>query len=215
MQRNAGRTRSPAPIESAKYHGLPPGPARRRQIRLRPACGLLSPPGPTFQVFNTAIQVILEFAIQIAFHAVAPKAEEIEKPSHRLFPLMENQPDRGSQAVPTLFLDHQLLLARSRQRIELCFATGFRFTPLRFQPAFLFKPVQRRVEGSLVDLHSLARHLLKPLREAVAMSRFQRQNLKNQHVKRALRNGKAGGRHVASTFDIYIHYAADLCRRSR
>src|SRR5262249_25378589 len=48
---------------------------------------------------------------------------------------------------------------------------------------------------ALIDLHSLSRNLRQPLRDGVAMRRLQRQNLKNQHVERPLRDWKSRWRH--------------------
>jgi hypothetical protein len=62
--------------------------------------------------------------------------------------------------------------------------------------------VQRWVQRSLIDLDGFARHLLDPLRDRIAVRRPQRERLQNQHIERALRDRKARGRHVASTFDI-------------
>jgi hypothetical protein len=44
-------------------------------------------------------------------------------------------------------------------------------------------------------LHDGSRNLLQSLRDTVAVRRFEGENLENQHVERALRDGKSGGRH--------------------
>jgi hypothetical protein len=118
------------------------------------------------------------------------------------FPFVEDEPDRVRETIPRRLLDLELLLARPRERVELGLASRFRLPPLGFEPAFLLEPVQRRVQRSLIDLDGLARDLLEPLRYPVAMRRIERQDLKDQHVERALRDRESGGRHVASTFDM-------------
>src|SRR5262245_54594322 len=55
--------------------------------------------------------------------------------------------------------------------------------------------MKSRIQRALIDSHGLSRNLPQPLRDAVAMRRLQRQNLKNQHVERALRDWKSRWRH--------------------
>jgi hypothetical protein len=57
------------------------------------------------------------------------------------------------------------------------------------------------IKRPLVDLNSLTRDLLKPLRNPLAMRRFERHDLQNQHVERALRDWESRRHHLASTFD--------------
>jgi hypothetical protein len=68
--------------------------------------------------------------------------------------------------------------------------------------------VKRRVERSLIDLDRFASDLLDPLRDRIAVRRFERERLQNQPVERALRDRKARGRHVASTFDMSAYARA-------
>src|SRR5262245_40911497 len=112
-----------------------------------------------------------------------------------LFSLVKDQPNRVGQPIPAFFLLGKLLSAGSRQRIKLGLAARLRLTPLRFQPTFLFEAVKGRIQRALIDLHGLSRNLPQPLRDGVAMRRLQRQNLKNQHVERALRDWKSRWRH--------------------
>ena len=99
-----------------------------------------------YEVVGAAFQVITQFAIQVLFHPAPPGPEQNEEPSHGLTPLVENQPDCRREALPALLLDRKLLLARASRRVELGFTARFRLAPLRLQPAFLLKPVQRRVQ---------------------------------------------------------------------
>src|SRR5215510_11555931 len=112
-----------------------------------------------------------------------------------LFSLVKDQPNRVGQPIPAFFLLGKLLSAGSRQRIKLGLATRFQLTPLRFQPTFLLQAMKSRIQRALIDSHGLSRNLPQPLRDAVAMRRLQRQNLKNQHVERALRDWKSRWRH--------------------
>ncbi len=82
------------------------------------------------QLVDPAIHVILQLAIKVAFQPVAPAAEQIEESGHRLRALVEDQPDRRRQPVPTGLLAFELLMPRPRERIELRLAARLRLTPL-------------------------------------------------------------------------------------
>ena len=57
------------------------------------------------QVVDAAVHVIPQFAIEVPFQPVASPTEEIEKPRHGLCALVEDQPDRRRQLVPTRLFD--------------------------------------------------------------------------------------------------------------
>src|SRR6185295_7592754 len=84
----------------------------------------------------------------------------------------------------------------ARQRVKLRLPPGLRGLPLRLQPLLLLQPVQRGIERTLVHLNHGLRNLLQPLRDAVAVRRFQRENLQDQHVERTLRDRKTGWGHT-------------------
>ena len=117
-------------------------------------------PSPSLIRSSTAIDVIPQFAIEIPFQPVAPAAAEIEQLRPRLCALVEDQANRRRQLIPARLFTRQLPVARPRERIELGIAACFRAPPLRFQPALLFEPVQRRIQGALIDAHRFARDLL-------------------------------------------------------
>ena len=51
--------------------------------------------------------------------------------------------------------------------------------------------MESRIERALVDPHRVARNLFEALCDAVAVRGLERQDLENQHVESALRNGEA------------------------
>src|SRR6185312_15401198 len=60
------------------------------------------------------------------------------------------------------------------------------FHPLRANPALLFQPVQRRIEGSLLHLQHLAGNLLDAFGNRPAVHRLQRDGAQDEEVERAL-----------------------------
>ena len=145
------------------------------------------------EVGDAAIEVILQFAIEAALQAAAP--EPVEQLLHDAAALVEDQTDGARQPLPTVLFHGELFAAGAGQRVELRLAAGFRLFPFGLQPPLLFQPVERRIERSLVDLDHRAGDLLQPLRDAVAVRGLEREDLQNQHVERALGDGKTGRRH--------------------
>ena len=181
----------PSPDPRIPHLFLDLGHAAELDARLSPGFGFAQ--AVLHHVVDAAVQVVPQLAVEIPLQPVASPTEEIEDPRHGLFPLVEDQPDRRRQPVPARLLDRQLRATRPGERIELGLAARFRLAPLRFQPAFLFEAVQRRIQRALVDLHDLAGDLLEPSRDGVAMRGLERQDLQDQHVERALRNRKSRG----------------------
>ena len=58
--------------------------------------------------------------------------------------------------------------------------------PIRFQPAAVFQAIQRRVEGALANLKRVLGDLLQPLNDSVTVDGFERGDLQDEHVERAL-----------------------------
>ena len=52
------------------------------------------------------------------------------------------------------------------------------------------------IKRALIDLNDRSRNLLQSLCDAVTVRRFERKNLENEHIERALRDGKSGRWHV-------------------
>jgi hypothetical protein len=64
--------------------------------------------------------------------------------------------------------------------------------------------VQRRIERALLHSDDVARELLQPLRDAVAMQRPQRNDFQDEHVERALRQvGLRQGHQYLALLHVY------------
>ena len=72
------------------------------------------------------------------------------------------------------------------QPVELRAPVVVRVAPRRLDPALLLEPVERRVEGPLIDLEDILRHLLQALGDAPSMHVARRQRAENEEVERAL-----------------------------
>ncbi len=91
-----------------------------------------------------------------------------------------------------MLLDAKLAAPGGCKGIELGLAAGLRRFPFGAQPDSLLQAVKGGIERALVDLDHGARDLFQPLRDPVPMGGFERQDLEQQQVKRALREGKRG-----------------------
>ena len=95
-------------------------------------------------------------------------------------------------------------LARSRssaarpllvRRVVLRVAAGLRQAPFGGEQAAVVQPVQGRIERSLADLDDIARDLLQPLGDRVAVLRTAGDDGEDEQVERALRKIGLGWRH--------------------
>src|SRR4029077_20566869 len=77
------------------------------------------------------------------------------------------------QSLPASGVFRKLLAASFGERIKLGFAVVPRRAPLRGNPGALLQPDQRRVNGSLIQQHSVAADLLDAPGDAVAVQRPQ------------------------------------------
>ena len=77
------------------------------------------------------------------------------------------------------------LPARVR-RVHLGAARVLGLSPLGVEPARALEPLQRREQGTGVDLEHAARDLLDPAGDAEPVHRLEAEGLENQHVERAL-----------------------------
>src|SRR3954470_562621 len=59
--------------------------------------------------------------------------------------------------------------------------------PLRRHPAFQFQPLQRRVQGTELDVERLTRIAANRLRDSVAMQRRDEQRSENEHLEGSLK----------------------------
>src|SRR4029078_6404310 len=80
----------------------------------------------------------------------------------------------------------KLLSAASSQFVELRLATELGHPPLGFDPAFALHAIERGIEGAFFDLDGVARRLLEPARDGVAMSRSPAQRFEHECVEGAV-----------------------------
>src|SRR5204863_4932369 len=79
------------------------------------------------------------------------------------------------------------------QPVELRPALVLGLAPFRGDEALMLQPVQRRVQGALLDLEVVARDLLDAQQDAVAVLGTERNRFEDEQVERALE--ELGGRH--------------------
>jgi hypothetical protein len=85
---------------------------------------------------------------------------------------LENLSDGDRQPAPRLGLNVELFLARVRQFVILRATIVVGRAPLRFNLAAPFKPVQRRIQRTLLYAKHIARHLLYTLGDSPSVLRF-------------------------------------------
>ena len=117
----------PPPYPRVPHGFLHLGHAAELEARLSSGLGFAQ--SVLDHVFDAAVHVIPQFAIEIPFQPVAPPTEKIEEPGHGLCSLVEDQADSRRQPVPTGLFERQLLVACPRERIELGLAARFRLAP--------------------------------------------------------------------------------------
>src|SRR5580704_4024588 len=71
--------------------------------------------------------------------------------------------------------------------IELGFPASLRRLPVRGEKLLVLKPMKSGIERSLLDLQSLPRHLLNPLRDGVAMNGAKRNHPHDEEIEGSLR----------------------------
>src|SRR6185437_1060672 len=105
--------------------------------------------------------------------------------------------DHGGHAMPVLRFAGELLCARAREGIKARAAIIFRNAPFRANPAALFEADERGIEGALIELEHIVRHLLEAAGDAEAVERAKgAERLKNEEIERPLENvGFGAGDH--------------------
>ncbi len=83
-----------------------------------------------------------------------------------------HDPSNGrAEPFPLQLLGQQLLSSEPRKPIRLGSTVGIRVFPFRDQPALSLKTVQRRVQGTVIDLQSFVRHPFDYFGNLVAVCR--------------------------------------------
>src|SRR6185295_9743631 len=80
----------------------------------------------------------------------------------------------------------QLLPPGRSELIELGAAVVFRISPLGGNQPLRLQAVQRRIQGTLIDLEHVSRHLLDSLRDVPPVSRAGLEGFQHQQVERPL-----------------------------
>ena len=86
-------------------------------------------------------------------------------------------------------------LPRARQPVELHLPVAFRYPPLRIEPAASFHAVQRRVEGTLLELQLVVRRRLEPAGDAEAMEAAPAERRQDQQLHRPSQHLRVAVRH--------------------
>src|ERR1700761_7382455 len=101
--------------------------------------------------------------------------------------------------------------APGRELIELRVTACLRRLPVGDEQFFVFEAMESGVKRSLLDLQGIARHLLNPLRDGIAVNGAKRNYPHDEEIEGTLREIEFVFRLHAYGFYIY----ALTCRRSR
>src|ERR1035437_4858916 len=106
--------------------------------------------------------------------------------------------DRAGHFLPLRLLRHQLLLSSRGEPVILEFPLQIlsRRLPFGRNPAFTFKPVERRIKGSMLHLQHLLGGPLYVLRDLMTVRRTKQECAQDQHVQGALQKFDPAGRFV-------------------
>src|SRR5262245_14613947 len=100
------------------------------------------------------------------------------------------QPDDAGngagEAFPFGGLAVERALPGARERVELGAPPVLGDFPLGAQPALLLELVKCGIERAVADTQVIARYLAQPLADGPGVQRFERDNLEEQEVERAL-----------------------------
>ena len=88
--------------------------------------------------------------------------------------------------------------------VKFRLASGFGLFPIRSEQPAIFQTMQRRVKRALRYLHNIARNLLKPLRDGIAVNRAKSNDFENQKIESALRQIGAVTLHFYILDRIYV-----------
>src|SRR5579872_123864 len=134
---------------------------------------------------------------------------EVKSSSLRLRPNMalafrplrsQNSSDGPCQSLPFVGFFNQLLAPGRRQRIKPRLAVVRRNSPLRRDPPALFQPLQRRIEGAVLNEQLFLRCFLDNPCDPLPVLRSKDQRAQNQQVQRPLQQFQSFfvilGRHI-------------------
>ena len=108
-------------------------------------------------------------------------------PEHRLRHLGPQNPSNGSgQPLPLDGLRRKLRPAGCGQCVKARLAVVLRNSPFRVDPALLFKSLESRVQGTVVDEENVFGPLLNRTGNTLSVPRTEHKDSKNERVERAL-----------------------------
>src|SRR6266849_3951986 len=94
--------------------------------------------------------------------------------------------DHVCHAIQLFSFGLESAFPRRREPVIFGLAFVFRLAPFAGDPSLVLQPVQRRVQGTLLNLQPIFRNLLDAQQNAVAVQRAEGNSLEDQHVQRAL-----------------------------
>src|SRR6185437_5447915 len=135
------------------------------------------------------------------------------------FSQIEHQANRFCEPLPACRFRFELSAAFARETIELGLASSLSLLPVCGEKAAIFEAMQRGIKRALRHLNDIARYLLQPLRDGIAMNRTQRNNFQNEQVQRALGKIRLGGHEHTSSFyrcipRVYVEVQAIVANKS-
>src|SRR5215471_889246 len=103
---------------------------------------------------------------------------------------VEDQPDGPGQPLPLAGFPGEMFPPRGGQIVEARAPVVRRHAPRSFDPLVFFEPLQRRIEGTMLDQEFVAGTLLDRARDPLPMFGPEDQGPENQQVERALQEIK-------------------------
>src|SRR3954467_6777361 len=95
----------------------------------------------------------------------------------------KRQRDRIGDAVPVRSFVAETRASAAREAIELCAAFVVRGAPLAFNQSLTFEPVQRGIEGALLNLQGTTRNLLNAQEHTVAVQCAERHGFEHEKIE--------------------------------
>src|ERR1019366_10475889 len=103
---------------------------------------------------------------------------------------LQNETNNIGEATPVLGFGLEMCAPVGSELVELGFPAGFGLFPCGLEQLFIFETVKSRIERSLLNLQSLAGHLLNSLCNRISVNGAKRNNPHDEQIEGSLREIK-------------------------